>query len=243
MDLLAKLEGALEGIVEGVFSRAFKAPLQPIEVAKRLTREMENHRSVSVNATYVPNVYTVQLAPETYETFQAMRERFLTELEQYLRDFAREHQYHTVGPMAVVLDENASLKGSDSLITVTSLANAVPSGTPVPPPMPEPLREGGTTAMTSAAATALEVVSGGAQGQRLPLAEGFTIGRGATNTLALSTPGVSRRHADIVRQGTHWVLRDLGSTNGLYVNNKRITTHILHPGDMITVGDTVLKAL
>jgi len=239
MDLLTKLENALEGIVEGVFSRAFKAPLQPIEVAKRLTREMENHRSVSVASIYVPNVFTVQLAPDTYATFEEMRERLLTELEQYLRDYAREHHYSTTGPMAVLLDENATLKSSDSLITVASVANAVPSGSPAPLSIPQ--QE--SVAMSAAPATALEVISGGEEGLRLPMTDGLTIGRGASNTLSLSTPGVSRRHADIIHQGNNWVLRDLGSTNGLYVNHKRITTHILHPGDLITVGDTVLKAL
>ena len=107
MDLLAKLEHALEGMVEGVFSRAFKAPLQPIEVAKRLTREMENHRSVSVNTTYVPNAYTVYLTPDTYAGFAAISGRLLVELEGYLRDFIAERKYATVGPVSVRFEEDA----------------------------------------------------------------------------------------------------------------------------------------
>ena len=74
----------------------------------------------------------------------------------------------------------------------------------------------------------------------IPLTNGLTIGRGSTNTLALSEAGVSRQHAEIVQQEGAWLLRDLGSTNGTFVNERRVTTHRLYPGDSIKIGNTLI---
>lgn len=245
MDLLTKLEHALEGMFEGVFTRAFKAPLQPVEIAKRLAREMENHRTVSVNATYVPNAYTVHLAPGTFEEFQSFCNALLGEFEQYLRDFAEEHQYQTVGPMAVKFSLDESLKGSDTAIKAARDAQAIPSSTPpiatvlhsAPPSTEQPV------SAPMAPAHDLEITAGEAQGTRVALAEGLTIGRGPQNSIALSQPGVSRRHAEITRvDGVMWAIHDLGSVNGTYVNTRRITAPtVIKPGDVINIGDTVIK--
>lgn len=241
MDLLAQLELKLEDLVEGVFSRAFKAPLHPIEVAKRLSRTMENNRSVSINNVYIPNVYTIYLAPKAYAEFTAVRDRLLQELEQYLRDFAAERQYQTIGAMAVLLAEDPELKVTETRIITASDAQALPSGKPPPPPLVAPSEN--IAAMTSASAVALEVINGEENGRRILLENGLTIGRGASNSVSLSSRGVSRQHADIVQQGNHWVIRDLGSTNGIYVNKKKVSTHLLHPGDTIAIGDALLRAI
>lgn len=252
MDLLAKLERKLEGVVEGVFSRAFKTPLQPIEVAKRLAREMESHRTVSVNTTYVPNVYTVYLPPETFREFDAISTRLLAELEQYLRDYSGEHRYQVVGPITVRLAADAELKGQEMEIATANEAQAVPSVASAPSVMrstpPNATRrtilndanQDHTTVIPSATIMGLEVTGGEAQGSKIPLVDGLSIGRGPTNTLVLTESDVSRHHAEIVWQDGAWVLRDLGSTNGTFVNERRITAHKLYPGDCIKVGSTVI---
>lgn len=240
MDLFAQLELKLEDLVEGVFSRAFKAPLHPIEVAKRLVRTMESNRSVSINNTYIPNVYTIFLSSKVYSEFTAMRDQLLLELEQYLRDFASERQYQTIGAMAVLLAEDAKLKRTETHIIASSDAQALPSGKMPPPPLKAPDEQ--MSALASAPAVALEVLNGEESGRRIQLEDGLTIGRGATNSLSLSSRGVSRQHADIVQQGNQWVIRDLGSTNGIYVNRKKVNTHLLSPGDMIAIGDALLQA-
>lgn len=233
MDLLTKLENALEGIFEGVFSRAFKAPLQPVEVAKRLTREMEGHRTVSVNATYVPNIYTVHLSPETYQEFQPISGRLQQELEQYLRDFTDERHYQMVGPVIVRLAEDDQLRGPDINISVANLEENPAMLTPAIDTV-QPTRS------SNQPVTALEVTAGEAEGQRIPLTDGYTIGRGPTNALALTEPDVSRRHAGIVLNHETWELRDLGSTNGTFVNERRITSHALLQGDVIRIGHTTI---
>ncbi|HEY3379794.1 MAG TPA: DUF3662 and FHA domain-containing protein [Armatimonadota bacterium] len=256
MELLSRLEHALEGVVEGVFSRAFRAQLQPIEVAKRLTRELENHRAVSVNATYVPNVYEVHLAPETFASFQQISGRLLAELEQYLREFIVEHNYETVGPIAVDLVENPSIKQSEIQVTVASDALAVPSATPAPSVLRSypteqaaPERGGGGAAPVETPAqpavqappVAMDIISGERVGQSIPLTDGMTLGRGPTNTLSFADPGMSRHHAAIVWEDDGWVIRDTGSTNGTMVNDRHITSHVLRVGDLIHLGGTEIR--
>lgn len=251
MDLLSRLEHVLEDVVEGVFSRAFRTQLQPIEVAKRLTREVENHRTISVSSTYVPNVYTVSLAPDTYATFQAISGRLLAELEQYLREFTTERQYQLVGPIAVRLAENPEVKAGEMQVTTANDAGAVPSSVPTPSVLRSYAAPAGNTATTeeeqertvliSSPATALEITAGEGAGRTIPLTDGFTIGRGPINSLPLTDPATSRRHAEIVWEDDAWVLRDCGSTNGTYLNDHRITEHTLRPNDTIKIGGTVMK--
>lgn len=176
MDLLSRLERALEDAVEGVFSRAFRSKLQPIEVAKRLTREVETHRTVSVSSTYVPNVYTVYLCPETYATFQAISGRLLAELEQYLREFTSERKYQTIGEIAVRLAESDEVKTGEMQVTAQNDAGATPSSAPSPSvmrsyaaPSPVSTREQKHTVLISAPATALEVTAGEWVGRHIPL--------------------------------------------------------------------------
>lgn len=255
MDLLTRLEHALEDLVEGVFSRAFRTHLQPIELAKRLTREVESHRAVSVHATYVPNVYTVQLAPDTYQGFQSISGRLLAELEQYLREFTTERDYQTVGPIAVRLAESAEVKSGEMLVTTANDEAALPSAVQTPsvlrsyasptarrpqPSLPDTSREA-TTLLTPP--TALEVIEGDEIGRHIPLTDGLSLGRGMTNTIALADPGVSRNHAQVLYEDETWVLHDCGSTNGTYVNTRRITAHTLQIGEVITIGKTVLRVV
>ncbi len=253
MDLLSRFERALEDMVEGVFSRAFRTTLQPIEIAKRLTRELESHRAVSVSATYVPNSYTVQLAPETHQSFTPISTRLLAELEQYLREFITERKYQVVGPVTVRLVDDPTVKVGDMQVALSSDPQAVPSVAVTPPtlrsvssvatarPSTGAEKEMEGTIVLPEPAAALEIVSGEGTGRIIPLTDNLTIGRGNVNTLALTDPGASRRHAEIVLEDEGWVLRDLGSTNGTFVNGRRITTHTLRTGEIVKIGGLTLK--
>lgn len=235
MDLFARVEQALEGMVEGVFTRAFRAPLQPIEVAKRLAREMEQKRTVSVNTTYVPNVYTVHLAPEAYDTFDALGHQVIVELEHFLRDLASEREYAVVGAITVRLAEDAALKPHEFRVETASIA-APPKDAAAPPATTD--QQIDRTMLIAARPTALQHGS-----ETIPLRDGMTIGRDPANTLILGTPGVSRRHAEIIDRNGAWVIRDLGSTNGTLVNGKRIPEHVLKAGEIIQLGEERLTVV
>jgi len=253
MDLLSRLERALEDVVEGVFTRAFRTSLQPIEIAKRLAREVESHRTVSVSATYVPNEYTVSLAPETFQSFQQISVRLLSELEQYLREYISERNYQVIGSVAIHLAEEDDVKMGEMSISAANNASATPSGAPAPPVLRSysaPLTartahataaDTEKTALINSQPTSLDIIAGEGTGRTVPLTDNLTLGRGPLNQVAFADPGISRHHAAIVLEDEGWKLRDTGSTNGTHVNGNRVTEHLLRVGDTIEIGSVVLK--
>ncbi len=239
MDLLGKLERTLEGVVEGVFSRAFRTQLQPIEIAKRLTREVETHRNVSVSSIIIPNVYTVHLSPVNFATFNEFSSRLLGELEQYLQDYATEHKYTAVGPFAVCLLEDATLKPNELLFSV----NADPNATPSAPPAPSVLRsydEKTPERKPTTPPCELVLLTGSEKGRVIALRDNLTIGRADDNLLIIRGVGVSRHHAEIFWEDGSWVLRDQGSKNGSLVNGRVINEQVLKIGDKILIGEMEL---
>src|SRR6266511_4748223 len=89
MSVLKTLESRLAGLVEGTFSRAFKSEVRPVEIARKLAREMDQHKVVSVSRTYAPNEYTVWLSPEDREQFSGYEGDLREELAAYLLEHAR----------------------------------------------------------------------------------------------------------------------------------------------------------
>src|SRR5215213_7730515 len=89
MSVLRNLESKLAGLVEGTFSRAFKSEVRPVEIARKLAREMEQHKVVSVSRTYVPNEYTVWLSTADREQFAGYEQDLREELSAYLLEQAR----------------------------------------------------------------------------------------------------------------------------------------------------------
>ena len=237
MDLLTKLEQALEGMVEGVFSRAFKAPLQPVEVAKRLTRALESQRTVSVNATYVPNVY-----PSI-----SRRKCMIISRPSAVNSWANWNSTCGIllpstttrpwGQWQCRSQQDEELRGNDLQVATANETQAVPSVAPAPSVLRSAQPQGATarsaphnTASLDQTAiirpTSLEVTAGELQGRRVPLTDGLLIGRkprlhasflraryftpACQNSLAGQAPGV---------------LMDAGSTNGTFVNERRISSH------------------
>src|ERR1700716_2551609 len=89
MSVLRNLESKIAGLVEGMFSRAFRSEVRPVEIARKLAREMEEHRSLSVSRTYVPNEYRVFLSPRDRERFADYEDALAAELAGYLLEHAR----------------------------------------------------------------------------------------------------------------------------------------------------------
>ena len=92
MSVLRAIESRIEGLFEGVFGRAFRTNVQPVELARKLAKEMDEHRSVSVSRVYVPNEYTVYLSPGDRSQFAAYEGSLVGELQEYLVEHARREE-------------------------------------------------------------------------------------------------------------------------------------------------------
>src|SRR5205814_4621761 len=93
MSVLRTIESKLESLFEGVFGRAFRSNVQPVELARKLVKEMDDHRSVSVSRVYVPNEYTIYLSPADRDQFADYEDSLCEELGDYLTEHARRERY------------------------------------------------------------------------------------------------------------------------------------------------------
>ncbi|MHB1536353.1 MAG: FhaA domain-containing protein [Acidimicrobiales bacterium] len=214
---LQQLERRLERLVEGIFARAFRSGLQPVEITRRLTREMDLRRTVASRGTLTPNEFTVALSPEDRDRFAPIEDELIDELIAAATEHARTENYVLLGPVLIHLESDGDLSPGTLMV----------AGEMVRAPTPE-------------ASLALP------DGRRLPLGEEpFSIGRLPECGLVLSDPNVSRRHAEIrpaLEAPGEYSVRDLGSTNGTKVNGLPISGgHVLRPGDQITVGATTVR--
>lgn len=210
------LEHRLERIVEGVFRRS-RNSIRPIELGRRLIREMDDHRSVDVKCDrIVPNEFVIYLSVEDHDGFADIEDALRTELVEACREYAREEEYHFLGPVSVELEVDDQLRpGRFGVVSGTRQT--------------EPGKRPGTIVMPS--------------GDRIPLdGDTHTIGRLSDCTIVVSDGNTSRHHARIGRSGSTFVISDLNSTNGTYVNGERlIADHRLSDGDIVTVGSVSLR--
>ena len=212
---LQQFERRLERLVEGVFAKAFRSGVQPVEIGRRLRREMDQQRSIGVRGTIVPNQFTVALSPTDHENFQSFADSLTRDLADYAREHAREEQYTFVGPVVVELAADEGL-GTGQFLVSASIAESTGGG--------------------SVGSLVL------ADGRRIALGEEpATIGRLPECEVPLNDPNVSRRHAEVRRQGADYVVVDLGSTNGTRVNGAGVRERRLADGDEISVGNTTLR--
>ncbi len=209
-------ERRLERLVEGAFARAFKSGLRPVELGRRLVREMDDNRSVGVRGgTVVPNSFTVALSTSDLEQFEGVHDSLTRELADAAREHARDEGYSFMGPVEVALQEDERLHTGAFAITGRMVEGQGGSGA-------------GSIVLPS--------------GERFSLTESVvTIGRHPDSNLVLADPNVSRNHAEIRPQGDRYAVVDLGSTNGSRVNGVRVTTQVLNDGDELMFGNTRMR--
>jgi Protein of unknown function (DUF3662)/FHA domain len=212
---LQQFERRLERLVEGAFAKAFRSGLQPVELGRRLTREMDLQRTVGVHGLIAPNQFKVAVSTADAERFSSFSEALVRELSEAVREHARDEGYHFVGPVQVALEPDPSIGKGEFLV-----ASEIVSG------------PGGHAAGSLYLPDGSRVAIGD---------EPVTIGRQAECDVVLDDSNVSRRHAEVRRQGEDYVLVDLGSTNGSKVNGTRIKQQALTDGDEITLGKTLLR--
>jgi Protein of unknown function (DUF3662)/FHA domain len=242
VSVLRNLESKLAGLVEGTFSRAFKSEVRPVEIARKLAREMDEHRVQSLSRTYVPNEYTIWLSPEDRDQFSGYEDELRRELSGYLLEHARKERVALLTPPEIGFKTDDRLRLGEFGIQARLVR-------PHEDPQLEPhqAEEGHTMVYSSSerlqaplrepdprrASARLRI---GGRTELLGSA-GAVLGRSREADIVLDDANVSRKHAEIRPSGGSWTVRDMGSTNGVKVNGRRIEgAQSLKPGDVIELG-------
>jgi hypothetical protein len=214
---LQEFERRLERLVEGVFAKAFRRGLTPIEVGRRLTREMDVRRTVGVRGLIAPNAFTVAVSKDDHANVIAKMEQAITrDLAGYVREHAREEGYVLVGPVDITFEVDDKLGAGEFLVS-------------------SDMAEGEGGGPVGAIVTA--------DGHRVQIAlDPVTIGRHPDCDVVLNDQEVSRQHAEVRRDDADFVIIDLGSLNGTKVNGAGVKSpRALQDGDTITIGAHTMR--
>ncbi len=269
MSVLRAIESKIEGLFEGIFGRAFRTHVQPVELARKLAKEMDEHRSVSVSRVYVPNEFTLYLSAPDRAQFAAYEGSLVGELQEYLVEHARREGYALLTPPRVLLQTDDDLamgefgiatrvaQPEERVATPEPLpaAEPLPAPVPAPPPVPVVVPEPPAATMVYRPETPLgeddgpppavarEEVTLTVGGRTVPITSSrIVVGRSRECDIRVDDGNVSRRHVELVQESpTVWVVADLGSTNGTELNGRAVSGRArLDDGDRITIGGTEL---
>jgi hypothetical protein len=246
MSVLKNLESKIAGLVEGTFSRAFRSEVRPVEIARKLAREMEDNKTVSVSRVYAPNEYSVFLSSEDRERVADYEPALTGELEGYLLEHARREKLALLSRPRVEFqtDDRLALgafgiqarlvKQADDPAEEPSQGEAGHTMIYSPQRAPEPLHEHVPQQLKRANVMA--------EGKRFLVGgDGAVVGRSRDCDIVLGDANVSRRHAEIKPGEGGWTITDLGSTNGLVVDGHRVRESALRGGERIELGTSEIR--
>ncbi len=233
MSGLQRFENKLEQMISGVFARTFRSAVQPVEIASALNREVDNSAQIlSRDRRLVPNSFIVELCEADHERLSALGPQLPRELIEMLREHAAQQSYVFTGPVSIKLETKDDLTTGRFRVRSKSVSSAS-------------LASGDPTDTQVRRATASLVVNG----ESMPLAApGIVIGRGNDADLRIDDPGVSRKHIELrveepseLGDPPRITVHDLGSTNGVLVNGKRVEQAALADGATIKIGNTTMS--
>lgn len=246
MNFLKNFEAKLERMIEGGFKSAFKSEVQPVELARKLAREMDAHRAASVSRTYAPNDFTVYLSPADREHFSKFEEGLKRELSLELLEHARKRGYSLLSRPTVAIETDDRLELG--LFGIQARLADLPEAEQVPEQpdsghtmvynardLQAPVRELDEPAGAVASRAVIEVGD-----RRYALQAPSTIvGRGSDADIKLDDPNISRTHVQFRVDRGDWVVNDLGSTNGTRVSGRPLTGPLpLRSGDVVEIGNS-----
>lgn len=247
MGLLQKFEDSLDRVVNGAFAKAFKAEVQPVELAAALQRDVDDRASVlDRDRTVIPNVFHIELSDHDYKRLAVFKDALAGELATLVTTYAGEQHYTLLGEVRVTMSEDDELETgifrvrSEAKAEVTSRAGIVEqvpeaavASAPSSPASSQAPSQPVQPASPSGSQPRLEVGN-----QAYPLVRAITlIGRGTDADIRVEDPGVSRQHCEIV-VGNPALVRDLKSTNGTFVNGSRIEECAIEDGSVVKIGGT-----
>jgi hypothetical protein len=246
VSVLRSLEAKLEGLVGGAFSRAFRSKVEPVELARKLAKEMQDNQTRSISHTYVPNHYTVWLSPEDRGHFEGYEDGLKKELSDYLLEHARTEGLALVTRPTVDFETDERLSLGEFGIQAQLVQPAGEDAPWLEEAAPSAEDFGHTMVYSpDRSARRIEAPAAPSRGQAMLIGDDkrtvlsgsrLLIGRSRDCDVTVDDPNVSRRHAELRNEGGYWVVADLGSTNGVKVNGHRVDQARLEPGDEIVLG-------
>jgi hypothetical protein len=259
LGFLKHIEKRMETLVEGVFGRAFRRQIHPVEIAKGLTKQMDEGRMVSISRTYAPNDFTVHLSKEDTESIRAYQASLKDELIQYASTHAENKNYHLMTPPRIRFEIEDTLRFGEFGVTAKLTGGDGPREKGAPQDTSGQTRifrteesSGGEIDQSTATISAdearrhglareiVEVVLGDEKHQ-LEGRGPWSVGRSQENDIVINDPNVSRRHARISRADNGFVVEDLGSTNGTLLDGAPIDRERIEGGDELTFGQSTAR--
>ncbi|NLL51449.1 MAG: DUF3662 domain-containing protein [Peptococcaceae bacterium] len=253
MKLLAKAESVAEFIVT-YFFRQSSGTIQPVKVARELSKVMLKNKQVSIAHVYVPNLYRVYLHQNDYSILESFGETFRTELAKHLYDEGKKQGFTFLTPPLVEikvgkdicpggidiktefkyslvvpwhLEEENNSDETEDIEKTTLLVDAVKKVSSLEPDLSRKSR------------FYLEIIKGNGAGKVCYLDQKeVIIGRNQDCDIIIDDMEISRQHLRLVYENRRWFVQDLGSTNGTYVNKLRVDRYMVNPGDRIKAGQT-----
>jgi hypothetical protein len=252
MGVAKSIERRLEGLMEGFFTRVFRSGLQPVEVGRRILRERGENKTVSVNKIYAPNDFRVVMGADDHRRFSQMEAGLQREFSDLVIEQAKQNRWNLMGTPKIRFEAVDGLGKGEFKVEAGLAADADAQAPRAATREPKEGDAGATAAISFDTAQRLgldrsgaELVvldEGGKPRERISLTRTpVVVGRLSTTDVVLSDPNVSRRHAELRRDGDAWLVVDLGSTNGTMVNGKLAKEHRLSDGDKISFGSSELQ--
>ena len=246
----------MESLVEGVFGRAFRRQIHPVEIAKGLTKQMDEGRMVSISRTYAPNDFTVHLSKEDTESIRAYQASLKDELIQYASTHAENKNYHLMTPPRIRFETEDTLRFGEFGVTAKLTGGDGPREKGAPQDTSGQTRifrteesSGGEIDQSTATISADEARRHGLAREIVEIVLGdekhqlegrgpWSVGRSQENDIVINDPNVSRKHARISRADNGFVVEDLGSTNGTLLDGAPIDRERIESGDELTFGQS-----
>ena len=225
---LQRFERRLESAISGVFAKTFRSAVQPVEIAAALERELDNNAQIlSRDRRLVPNDFHVELSATDLTRLAPYDSTLARELSDQLQKHADSQSYVFPGPIRIGFEPADDLSTGRFRIRSEAQAKVV-----------------GTASHTQVRRARALIEVNGTQHPLQP--PGLVVGRGTDADLRINDPGISRRHLEFMitagREGQEPLIEvhDLGSTNGISVDGRKVPRATLHEGSQVKVGTTTM---
>ena len=250
--MLARFEKLVEQAVEGSLRRVFPTTVQPVQLAKAAARAMEDAQVIGLHGAEAPNKYELQLAPDDLERFGDYASTLCGEVSRYLADYARDRGLRLVAEPRVELQPDADVRAGSVRAQARFVDLAPPTRREIDAAV-EGTRRLRLADLAEARAASPAVTERGMWledrlGLRAPLDPQMGIvrlGRATDNDVVIANQRVSRYHAQLRWVESSWLVYDLDSTNGTWVDNQRVfpsQPRVFGSSAQLRLGDHELRA-